>query len=1093
MNKILMRLAVLGMLLCCGAIAVADALPTTKFKTDEFSELDYPLAGAAFDLPRVWKYENGDNAEFAKPEFDDSKWKTTEVGKEFPGSEWRWYRVHFDLPQHLQGKNLLLDLGQISVYDEVFLNGEKVAHYGNKPPSLTYGASSVWRKYPIDKKYFRGGKNTLAVRVYLGYRGGLYDGDYTLQEITENVVVGRLGGKVEGKYALNYTVQDSANLNSFAPSSNLLIVPQLTQIFGDSTNSQVTVKISDHNGRVVAEDTQEIPIERGKWTSHLYHFKAPQTPGNYRGEITAATDGRTLWSKKVLLSVDKTPSLEFRPRVDAALSQWENREFPIHVSDVAMGHFGPRDLNENKELYDNLTETDARGGLTYGVQLMKSQGAPRLFLAGVRPVPQNANKVGKLHRAAGYPYDGLRDAWLYGFVRPNRAGDVTDFSVKSTSWAKRTYHYEYANNLWMDFSISAINPAWMATSNVQKLRVFEGMFKQHGIGLPTHLAYESNGKIKIVDAKKGIRGNDMSANWVLAWFNGGDGWEGFDTPYLFVLEKRPELVQSYADTALFFSAPDGKSVGTIQGMPLYGVALQSPDITTSWKTELPQDVVERCRYWSRVLVNAPDEVKRTAQVDYAKDQLTVRDEFTHLNIRDDWNTRGIKTTPVSPALSLAAHSGDVDIAFDKQPRDLHLATLHGPLLAVDDAEKVLFRVNGLLHYIREVRDVQRPNDADSKKIQEEFNALVKTGLEELKKHPWQKTYDNQELMPGRLQRIYTNLLLALPYLQPDLRDAVAKEIRTETEKYFLYGGVPGPELAPHLKEKFRDIPAITTVTNPVNGLKMDVASSMGGFGIDQPFWTSANTQMVWLYAETLNRFDWLKQHYPTLQRYFNLERNSHDWSICASWDSFGGLRVGNGLQEGSGKFAGDVAMARIAHQFGDKSTSDQAAYHAVMEAIGMVAQVSATDYLKQRRPWPAGNTEEVNITYAETLRPHFYAEFNEFKGFSQAVIKPQNLLNGTGSYILSPVPVSMRLYQEVWGEFTDDFYDPKYDAIMKNDRRSDTRTSMDIFVYMVNHYPQTKKQLFDFRKKLDLEWWDKLPDYRAYLDSKGKISYRGLW
>ena len=87
----------------------------------------------------------------------------------------------------------------------------------------------------------------------------------------------------------------------------------------------------------------------------------------------------------------------------------------------------------------------------------------------------------------------------------------------------------------------------------------------------------------------------------------------------------------------------------------------------------------------------------------------------------------------------------------------------------------------------------------------------------------------------------------------------------------------------------------------------------------------------------------------------------------------------------------------------------------------------------------------------------------------------------------------MRLYQEVWPQFTDDYYDPKYDAILGIDRRSDTRTAMDIFVYMTSHYPQTDEQLFDFRKKLDLEWWDQLPDYRGYLDARGTIGYQKLW
>jgi hypothetical protein len=643
----------------------------------------------------------------------------------------------------------------------------------------------------------------------------------------------------------------------------------------------------------------------------------------------------------------------------------------------------------------------------------------------------------------------------------------------------------------MDFSISAINPAWQATSNAQKVRVFEDIEK-HGIGLPTHLAYASKSGVKVVEATKGIRGNDMSANWVLAWFNGSQGWDEFDTPYLFVLEKCPESVQCYANTALFFSYPE--TAGTIQGMPLYGVTLQRPDRTAEWANELPADVVERCRYWSQVLVQAPDEVHRTAKVDYAKDELTVKDEFTYLNIRDDWQTKGLKIAPVSPVLALTAASGTIEIALSRSTKDLQMTTLHGPLLAAESADKMVFRISKTLHYIRQVRDVKRPDDAQSQQIQAELNRIVEEGMNaDLKQHPWKNTFDREQLMPGLQQRSYVNLLLTLPYLEPALRSTLEKEIKTETEKYLLYAGIPGPELAPKLKPALREIPSITVITNPVTGLELGVAALTNKFGIDQPYWTSTNLYMVWLYAHSLDRFDWLQQNYPTLKRYFNNVRNSHDWDISASWDTFSGFRVGNGLQEGSGKYAGMVAMARIAKKLNDQMTADQAAYYATMEMVGMQAQVAATEYLKARRPWLGSNTRRSDIEYAEKLRAKYYAEFNEFAGLSQAVILPRGLLNGTGSYILSPMPESMRLYQEVWGDFTNDFYDPKYDAALNIDRRMDTRTSMDIFVYMVSQYPQPHHELFNVRKNLDLEWWDKLPDYRGYLDSRGQIGYRDLW
>jgi hypothetical protein len=87
----------------------------------------------------------------------------------------------------------------------------------------------------------------------------------------------------------------------------------------------------------------------------------------------------------------------------------------------------------------------------------------------------------------------------------------------------------------------------------------------------------------------------------------------------------------------------------------------------------------------------------------------------------------------------------------------------------------------------------------------------------------------------------------------------------------------------------------------------------------------------------------------------------------------------------------------------------------------------------------------------------------------------------------------MRLYQEVWQKFTNYLYDPKYDKITGDDRRADSRIYMDTFVYQITNYPQTIDQVFAVRKNLDNDLWQKVTDYRGYLDSKEQIKYRDLW
>ncbi len=1105
----LKRLIVITLLLASGQIALAGQLMScTPVTESDYPYLPYRLSGIPLQLSQTWKFISGDDAQYANPAFDVSSWKDVKVGASLAGSGWRWYRVDFELPRELENRHLLLDLGGISVYDEVYLNGKRIGHFGTPPPTFVHEASHVFRKYPIAAENFKAGKNTLAVRVFPGYLGGLYNGKYTLQAIATDEVSGKLSLKTEGANALEDLLVDSFYTPTYAPGAKLLIGPNLLQFFQKPINGTVKVSLFDSASKVLAKDELAVTLNSKEWTHSLFEFKAPQQAGKYRCEVRYEVGGKTYWQQALPFEVKPSAALVFAPKVDSNLTRHDNQVLPLNISSSTLGHYGPRESKPNFELYDNLDKTDARSGVAYTAQVYKDLGAPLLFLGNVRPVPQNADKLGKFHRAGGHRYDSLEDAWIYGKVRPNRADLISSLTIKNTSWAKRTYRYTYRNQDWMEFAISAISPAWLAKTNAQKLRVFEGT-RQYGIDLPTHFAYESGGKVKVVKAEQGINGSEMSANWVLAWFNGGTGWNEFDTPYLFVLEKRPERIENYAGAALFFNNPAG--VGTVQGMPLYGVTLKRPDFTQAWSQGLPQDVIERCRYWSRVLVNAPDEVVRTANVDYAADELIVKDEFTHLNIADDWNTQGIKIAPVSPVLALAAKAGNIDIALSRTARDLQMGTLQGPYVAADNTQKLVFRIKNKLHYVREVREVQTVETEKTRPIQQELNRIVAQGLkDELTTHPWKRLVVEQKLVPGGQRLVYTNLLLALPYLAPELRATVIKEIQTETEKYYLHDGKADEHLAQLLSKGYRDIPLISLYKNPYTGLTISMAPhSEREFGIDQPYFTALNTYMIWQYADTLGRYDWVKEKYPVLQAYFNTIRNSHDWVLGVSWDTFSGLRVGNGMQESGGIYTGMVGMARMAHKLGDKATSDAAAYYAMMQMVGMQGQVAASDYRKTYRPWLGASKKAGDIEYVQRIRPFYFAEYNEFAGISPALIGLRNWGGSPGGYIESPLPELMRLYQEVWPEFTNEFYARKYDLYLNENRVLDERISLDAFVYQMTKYDLSLDEVLKermesldkdwWRKTLGFrlfkhtQWWNQAIDYRAYLDAQGKVKYRTLW
>jgi hypothetical protein len=1084
----------LALAACCPPLIAATPHAPIAIEATEYPVLKFPVEPNTVELPRQWKYLLGDDLAYAQPDFDDSGWKSTTIGQQLPGSGWRWYRLSFELPAALQGKNLLLNLGAISTADQAFVNGAKIGEFGGTPPNLVNSASEVKRKYPVAAQRWKPGRNVIAVRVFAGYKQGMYEGPYSLQPFKGDGVYAQFNLKTRGVDALELLLFPAPRTMRYAPGAPILVEPLLTHFSGGQRQGQVTARIVDGQNREAGRDETLLTLQSEAWNGATFRLNAPSTPGTYQCEVSYTENGKQVWQEKIPFVVAPPSPLRFDFTVDASLNRAANAPLPVEIGKFAMGHFGPREVAADGKLTDDVAQVDSRSGVAYSAQFDPKVGAPRLFLANTRRVPEKPNVLGRYHRAAGSQYDGVQSAWSYGTVRPNRAGALKNVAVTHTSWAKRSYRYEYQDNVTMDFSISAISPAWIVRCNAQKVRVFEDI-ESFGVGLPSHLAFESNGKVKIVNAKNGIKPGEMSANWVLAWFCNSKGWEEFDTPYLFVLEKKPQSVQCYANTALFFNYPD--SAGTIQGMPLYGVTLQRPNTTQSWVRQLPAEVVDRCRYWSRVLVNAPDEVQRTASVDYRADRLMVRDQFTHLDIKDAWDTRGLKIAPLSPTLALSAKAGNIDIAVNRNTRDLQMATLQGPLTALENTDTAVFAVNGQLKRINEVRQVKISDKAMKSPARAELNRIVAKGLEsELKNHPWVNAVSRQQAyLPGHLRAQYSNLLLTLPYLDAPLRAAVEKEIRTETERYFLFEDLPTPEMAGVLAPELKEHPMVARVTNPVNNLTIAInPEGKSRFGIDQVYFDAMNIYLAWDYARTFDRYDWLKGKYELLKQYANATRNSHDWGTSVSWDSFSGLRVGNGHQEASGIFAGMLAMSRIANHLGDKPTADTAAYYAMMQIVGMQAQLAASDYLREYRPWLAANAKHDQIEYTQRLRTMSYAEFNEFVGLSQAIIsagnvasRPDSMSAGSaGSLVESPLPEIMRLYQELWPVFINDFYDPKYDAINGTDRRMDNRVSVDNFVYQIESYPQSPEEVFQARQKREFDWWSQIADYRGYLDWLGE-------
>jgi cephalosporin-C deacetylase-like acetyl esterase len=175
-DKILFSLEAFGSVAFKIFVAILIFRPIQMFGDENSMQLD-----------TGWVMKTGDKPEWAKPGFDDSDWKTIQVGVPWEESGYAdydgyaWYRIKFAIPERWrqQDKNgfLSLSLGSIDDADVTYFNGEKIGATGDMPPD--YETSYyIPRSYQVPTSIVRWGQpNVIALRVYDHQgNGGLYKG-----------------------------------------------------------------------------------------------------------------------------------------------------------------------------------------------------------------------------------------------------------------------------------------------------------------------------------------------------------------------------------------------------------------------------------------------------------------------------------------------------------------------------------------------------------------------------------------------------------------------------------------------------------------------------------------------------------------------------------------------------------------------------------------------------------------------------------------------------------------------------------------------------------------------------------------------------
>ncbi len=1030
-----------------------------------------------------WRCIYADEKEFSDPDFDDSQWDEVNINTPLSGKNrpknmpeaYRqaksccWYRYTFELPDNVPGNNFEIRLGQISRGDQTFINGHLIGSFSFD--KIVNKASSRERIYfsTGGKQILRPGKNVIAVRCKIGHLRGMHTGVVQLRLLPELQVIGRYAHRSPGATAVYRQITGRKELNLFLPGETVFCRPELTLF---SAQAELSGKLTLTLTAAGSTDTlwqKNLPLtlKPGKYISPAPEKLPPLAAGNYEFSAAFTVHGKVLWQNKVALKI--APAVNFNFHADKTLAKFDCAGLPLTVCDTSYGYFGPRHVTADKKLFYDYKRPDTRGNAVFLTTFGPHCRGALLGLSHVKPTPK---KVGlrQVSSTIGGRFDHFGDMWVLGEVMAAGKKEIAVPGKDETWWTGHKVTYSYPSGGSFTMTGSVLTPALVfETNDLPSLLFFTQNWWKTGVPQKIYVPE----KDKLVPAASG----KIDSNYIVLSFEGNPAYNEFNVPMLMVFEKTPKMVKLIPKGLRVFF--EENCSGRIYVMPLYGVTLQAPG--------MPDDALAKAEKWSRILPALPDRVTRTAKVDYENNRLLFQDKFHW-----DSGKQPAKTyLPVPPTLLLAKRGG-MKLAASRDIKDLDLATMAGPFAAVRGGNTVTYALDGVLNFVREVR--KTTDFADTPQAQaarKRLEATVRQAAGMIAEHPWSfiaKKKGKGEI--GGLQPFISNLLIAAEYMPEDLRKQIYADIVKEMPLTIFNDDfqIPG-------KKTGTIVPINTKVTSPLSGKTFSALTRHHmDSGVDCPCWEALRLCIYEHVGRDCNADDLLKANWQQITYSYNPVINSHDWAYSASWDSYGGIRVGNGFQENTIFHAGLIAYSRMAYRLGMREESDKAAYYALMQLIGTKSCASATsrDYLRRVRPMLASADHYADMERLENIFPYHHLEINERTGFYHTLI---NLSYDNPGFIMTRLPEIMRPFVEVWGD-----YSAKHIGFIRPNGKTRSHLEppwVDQFLYVTDKPPFPVEKLIEMRlapevrNKLQLR--DQLADDRAAWEFHGKTVYRRLW
>src|SRR5882757_7368971 len=178
MFRVRLLLFVLSLALSGHASAVVETTQNDKVAPGD-SLVRVKLGESAVDLAGPWKFHVGDDAAWARPDFDDSGWEDVDLTPDgntglSPGwtarghagySGYAWYRLHIDVQEAKRALALKMPDSFDDAY-QVFVNGQRIGEFGKFTDHGVTAYSGLPTAFRLPKG-LRSGEISIAVRVWM--------------------------------------------------------------------------------------------------------------------------------------------------------------------------------------------------------------------------------------------------------------------------------------------------------------------------------------------------------------------------------------------------------------------------------------------------------------------------------------------------------------------------------------------------------------------------------------------------------------------------------------------------------------------------------------------------------------------------------------------------------------------------------------------------------------------------------------------------------------------------------------------------------------------------------------------------------------